>query len=107
MRGKKRTHMHTHTHYNNLFRWGDAPVQTIAAALFLRKEEIHFFNEIGYTHSIATHCPYDEQLLRSCSCDVTSNYGNMHPFYYYNFNLCINNMCTYRSVSRQLLKEVT
>ncbi|CEG63604.1 hypothetical protein RMATCC62417_00722 [Rhizopus microsporus] len=55
-------------------RWGDAPVQTIAAALFLRKEEIHFFNEIGYTHSIATHCPYDEQLLRSCSCDVTSNY---------------------------------
>ncbi|RCH95968.1 hypothetical protein CU098_004420 [Rhizopus stolonifer] len=59
-------------------RWSDAPVQTIAAALFLKKEEIHFFNEIGYTHSIATHCPYDENLLRDCSCDVTTNY-DFHP----------------------------
>lgn len=55
-------------------RWGDAPVQTIAASLFLKKEEIHFFNDIGYTHSIATHCPYDEKLIRNCSCDVTINY---------------------------------
>ncbi|KAI9262613.1 nucleotide-diphospho-sugar transferase [Helicostylum pulchrum] len=58
-------------------RWGDAPVQTIAAALFLKKEEIKFFNEIGYTHSIATHCPYNEALLRQCSCDVTVNYGKL------------------------------
>lgn len=29
-------------------RWGDAPVHSIAAALFLKKEELHFFNEIGY-----------------------------------------------------------
>jgi alpha 1,2-mannosyltransferase len=31
-------------------RWGDAPVHSIAAALFLKKEEIHFFGDIGYRH---------------------------------------------------------
>lgn len=30
-------------------RWGDAPVHSIAAALFLRPDEIHFFDNIGYT----------------------------------------------------------
>jgi alpha 1,2-mannosyltransferase len=29
-------------------RWGDAPVHSIAAALFLPKDRIHFFEEIGY-----------------------------------------------------------
>ena len=28
-------------------RWGDAPVHSIGAALFAKKEEIHFFNDIG------------------------------------------------------------
>ncbi|KAI7898248.1 nucleotide-diphospho-sugar transferase [Cokeromyces recurvatus] len=55
-------------------RWSDAPVQTIAAALFLKKEQIHFFNNIGYSHSVASHCPYNETLLQKCSCDINSNY---------------------------------
>ncbi|KAI8330808.1 nucleotide-diphospho-sugar transferase [Choanephora cucurbitarum] len=55
-------------------RWGDAPVQTIAAALFLKKEQIHFFNDIGYTHSVATHCPYNNTLLKKCHCDVNKNF---------------------------------
>jgi hypothetical protein len=29
-------------------RWGDAPVHSIAAALFLPKDRIHIFDEIGY-----------------------------------------------------------
>ncbi|KAK7467143.1 hypothetical protein VKT23_004202 [Stygiomarasmius scandens] len=28
-------------------RWGDAPVHSIGAALFAKKEQIHFFNDIG------------------------------------------------------------
>lgn len=28
-------------------RWGDAPVHSIAANLFLNKDEIHFFDDIG------------------------------------------------------------
>ncbi|KAI9472006.1 MAG: nucleotide-diphospho-sugar transferase [Benjaminiella poitrasii] len=55
-------------------RWSDAPVQTIAAALFLKKEQIHFFNNIGYSHSVANHCPYNKELLQKCSCDVNSNF---------------------------------
>lgn len=56
-------------------RWGDAPVHTIAAALFLKREEIHFFNDIGYSHSVATHCPYNDGLLKKCSCDIEYNHG--------------------------------
>ena len=29
-------------------RWGDAPVHSIAAALFLNRDEVHFFDDIGY-----------------------------------------------------------
>ncbi|KAG1050660.1 hypothetical protein G6F43_007084 [Rhizopus delemar] len=32
-------------------RWGDAPIHSIFAALYLKKEEIHFFNDIGYKHN--------------------------------------------------------
>lgn len=31
-------------------RWGDAPVHSIAAALFLPKDQIHFFSDVGYKH---------------------------------------------------------
>lgn len=31
-------------------RWGDAPVHSIAAALFAKKEQIHWFEDIGYRH---------------------------------------------------------
>jgi hypothetical protein len=31
-------------------RWGDAPVHSIGAALFANKDQIHFFNDIGYRH---------------------------------------------------------
>ena len=29
-------------------RWGDAPVHSIAAALFSKPSQIHFFEDIGY-----------------------------------------------------------
>ncbi|KAI0073984.1 glycosyltransferase family 15 protein [Panus rudis PR-1116 ss-1] len=38
-------------------RWGDAPVHSIAIALFARKDQIHFFDDIGYEHNPYTHCP--------------------------------------------------
>ncbi|PWA00809.1 hypothetical protein BB558_003119 [Smittium angustum] len=37
-------------------RWGDAPVHSLAAGLFLNYEDIHFFSDIGYTHDGCTHC---------------------------------------------------
>jgi alpha 1,2-mannosyltransferase len=57
-------------------RWGDAPVHSIAAALMLPKEEIHFFNDIAYWHVPFTHCPTG-QALRSalkCHCNPGDNF---------------------------------
>ncbi|KAI0824385.1 glycosyltransferase family 15 protein [Trametes gibbosa] len=57
-------------------RWGDAPVHSIAAALFLDKEQIHFFDEIGYEHNPYTHCPRGEGAWQrgKCDCDVNHSF---------------------------------
>lgn len=50
-------------------RWGDAPVHSIAAGLFLDRDQIHLFDDVGYTHPPYTHCPanfIDRGL--SCTC---------------------------------------
>ncbi|EST07769.1 Glycosyl transferase, family 15 [Kalmanozyma brasiliensis GHG001] len=38
-------------------RWGDAPVHSIAASLLLDKNEVHYFDNIGYLHPPVMHCP--------------------------------------------------
>ncbi|KAL9070001.1 MAG: hypothetical protein Q9161_005174 [Pseudevernia consocians] len=57
-------------------RWGDAPVHSIAAGLLLKKEEIHFFDDIGYWHVPFTHCPTSEQrrLENKCHCNPKDNF---------------------------------
>ncbi|KAI8138986.1 nucleotide-diphospho-sugar transferase [Fennellomyces sp. T-0311] len=52
-------------------RWGDAPVQTIAAALFLHRDQIHFMQNFGYFYSVATQCPSNHTVIRElrCTCD--------------------------------------
>ncbi|PGH05593.1 hypothetical protein AJ79_06760 [Helicocarpus griseus UAMH5409] len=57
-------------------RWGDAPVHSIAAALLLKKEEVHFFNEIAYRHVPFVHCPSGEQtrLDLKCHCNPNDNF---------------------------------
>jgi len=57
-------------------RWGDAPVHSIAAALLLPKEQLHFFNDIGYWHVPFTHCPTSEKdrLDLKCSCNPKENF---------------------------------
>ncbi|KAH8990426.1 glycosyltransferase family 15 protein [Lactarius hatsudake] len=57
-------------------RWGDAPVHSIAAALFGGTDRIHFFNEIGYEHPPFTHCPSEEDMWRRgrCTCDPTGSF---------------------------------
>ena len=50
-------------------RWGDAPVHSIGAALFARKDQIHFFREIGYRHNPFQHCPQREaHKVGKCVC---------------------------------------
>lgn len=57
-------------------RWGDAPVHSIAAALMLNKDEIHFFNDIAYYHVPFTHCPTGEdyRLKHKCHCNPKDNF---------------------------------
>lgn len=57
-------------------RWGDAPVHSIGAALFARKDQLHFFNDIGYRHEPFQHCPQGDLHLKSkCWCDPAQNFG--------------------------------
>ncbi|KII88494.1 glycosyltransferase family 15 protein [Plicaturopsis crispa FD-325 SS-3] len=51
-------------------RWGDAPVHSIAASLFARRDQVHFFNDIGYRHDPFQHCPSGNAWKEGrCSCD--------------------------------------
>ncbi|EDO16942.1 hypothetical protein Kpol_1020p52 [Vanderwaltozyma polyspora DSM 70294] len=51
-------------------RWGDAPVHSIAASLFLNREEIHHFGDLGYYHPPYHQCPVDDnlRLTNKCGC---------------------------------------
>ncbi|KAI6374055.1 Glycolipid 2-alpha-mannosyltransferase 1 [Pyricularia grisea] len=57
-------------------RWGDAPVHSIAAGLMLKKEELHFFNDIAYWHVPFTHCPTGDKLRQKlkCTCNPKDNF---------------------------------
>lgn len=52
-------------------RWGDAPVHSIAASLLLQRDEIHYFEDIGYRHFPFMHCPNDEAVRTALKCDCT------------------------------------
>lgn len=56
-------------------RWGDAPVHSIAASLFARKDQVHFFSDIGYQHDDFAHCPRGNEWKRGrCACDPVSSF---------------------------------
>lgn len=54
--------------------------------MFARKDQIHFFDEIGYGHQPYypyTHCPRDENVYKKgrCDCDQQKSFG-AHLFIY-------------------------
>lgn len=50
-------------------RWGDAPVHSLGVSLFARKDQIHFFHDIGYRHNPFQHCPQgDVHRKGKCWC---------------------------------------
>lgn len=54
-------------------RWGDAPVHSIAASLFLDRNEIHHFGDFGYFHVPFSQCPVDDETRLSLKCDCDPN----------------------------------
>ncbi|KAL6948863.1 hypothetical protein ACO0QE_001338 [Hanseniaspora vineae] len=64
-------------------RWGDAPVHTIAAMLFLNKSEIIHFDTLGYFHAPFGTCPLSEniRLQQRCFCDAENEYNiDIEPY---------------------------
>ncbi|KAF9264669.1 glycosyltransferase family 15 protein [Marasmius fiardii PR-910] len=62
----------------------NAPVHSIAAALFARRDQIHFFRDIGYRHESLQHCPSGDIWKRGrCSCDPKDTFD-------YHVNSCLN-----------------
>lgn len=62
-------------------RWGDAPVHSLAVGMFLAKEELHYFRDIGYKHTTLGHCPNNApgaQLPYRPSLDFVEE---MQPWY--------------------------
>lgn len=59
-------------------RWGDAPVHSIAAAMMLPREKIHFFDEIAYEHAPYSHCTDNKKTWEAgrCSCDPKKSFDN-------------------------------
>jgi len=56
-------------------RWGDAPVHSIGAALFAKKEQLKFFEDIGYRHEPFQHCPQGAAHAKGkCWCDEKQNF---------------------------------
>lgn len=51
-------------------------MHSIAAGLMLKKDEIHFFNDIAYYHVPFTHCPTGEKYRqeRKCHCNPKENF---------------------------------
>ena len=57
-------------------RWGDAPVHSIAAALLLPKDKLHYFSDIGYYHVPYDNCPLDPVVWKenNCECDQRNDF---------------------------------
>ncbi|GAV48751.1 hypothetical protein ZYGR_0N01560 [Zygosaccharomyces rouxii] len=50
-------------------RWGDAPVRSLALALFADKGRIHWFRDIAYSHFPYTNCPSCPEGSERCNGD--------------------------------------
>lgn len=57
-------------------RWGDAPVHSIAASLFIPKDQIHFFDDVGYYHVPFHNCPINEETRakKNCVCSTKEDF---------------------------------
>jgi alpha 1,2-mannosyltransferase len=62
------------TFYSFFHRWGD-PVRTLAAALFLDKSQVHFFDQVGYDNDDISHCPFNSHSSQQCTCNAAQSHG--------------------------------
>ncbi|KAG2173774.1 hypothetical protein INT43_005194 [Umbelopsis isabellina] len=57
-------------------RWGDPVIHTMAAVLFLKKEDVHYWDNIGYSvANFFINCPKDKGLWSQCTCRPERNFA--------------------------------
>ncbi|OMJ29566.1 Glycolipid 2-alpha-mannosyltransferase 1 [Smittium culicis] len=61
-------------------RWGDAPIHSIAASILLPRENIFWFEDIGYRHSTISVCPSNSEMARNCACKGRSSFHRSFCF---------------------------
>ncbi|OAD04904.1 glycosyltransferase family 15 protein [Mucor lusitanicus CBS 277.49] len=50
-------------------RWADPVIQSLAAALFLDRNQVHFWEDVGYRYRyLYNHCPSERAIWERCSC---------------------------------------
>ncbi|KAI9483046.1 MAG: nucleotide-diphospho-sugar transferase [Benjaminiella poitrasii] len=50
-------------------RWSDPVIQSLAAALFLNRHQVHFWKEVGYHYKFSyLYCPTERSIWEKCSC---------------------------------------
>ncbi|VDB83019.1 unnamed protein product [Peniophora sp. CBMAI 1063] len=60
-------------------RWGDSVIKSIGVSLLLKKDKVHFFDDIGFGHEPFEHCPTDEAVWQRgrCSCDSRKSFDTL------------------------------
>ncbi|GAA5999320.1 hypothetical protein JCM5350_007446 [Sporobolomyces pararoseus] len=63
-------------------RWGDAPVHSIAVALFLPKDKIIHLDPISYRHNPYTACPASPKLRKEgvCECEQKNSFNRVDGY---------------------------
>ncbi|KAJ1949804.1 hypothetical protein EC988_004620 [Linderina pennispora] len=59
-------------------RWSDASVRSLAAAMFLKSDDVHWFSDVGYKHDFLQHCPSELNRQMLCHCDPKKS-THMYP----------------------------
>ncbi|KAJ1679177.1 alpha-1,2-mannosyltransferase ktr1 [Spiromyces aspiralis] len=64
-------------------RWGDAPVHSLAIAMFLRSDQVHWFEDMGYFHNPLWNCPQDAEVHKrlGCYCDPKQSVQVKHAWW--------------------------
>lgn len=43
--------------------------------MFLERDQIQYFEEVGYEYLVASHCPLTTKYASKCTCDVDKSFG--------------------------------
>ncbi|KAJ2744784.1 hypothetical protein GGI20_002677 [Coemansia sp. BCRC 34301] len=54
-------------------RWTDGSVRSLAVALLLRRQQVRWFEDVGYRHDALQNCPQSVERQMRCHCDPSKS----------------------------------